>query len=235
VSHQKTSSNREGLLTNLSRERAFQKYVRDWEQVESSGASSSNFCGEVDTHGSQGARRSVIGKYQPGKILSRNKPNAISNLDHEASISAYPSTNSRVSPAFTSPSIQQVHGSTQPIMQDTGWHFQNSGRSSTYSTAGDAVLYSSTTYQLGSPNCSSQKFTSQPSNTSVSTSASVPPNSVGGYQTSLERSPAPTAGATHLAAMNTTSWPEVIYSADSTEENDIAAQLDWEAANGDAP
>jgi len=182
----------------------------------------------MDTQGGRGARRSVIGKCQPGKTFWGNELDAMSNSDHEMPVPAYPSMNS------PPPSIPQVYGSTLHTMQGTSWNFQNSGRSS-YSAASNAVLYGSTTYQLGSPNGSSQNLMSQPCKNSASTSDSITTNSVSNHQTSAAWGPVPTACASHLATTNTTSWPADIYSADSTEEIDIAAQLDWEeATNGGA-
>jgi hypothetical protein len=60
VSQKASSSNEEILLTFMSRIRAFQNYVKEWEQAEPSAALSSNFCEEAGTHGSQGVGRSAI-------------------------------------------------------------------------------------------------------------------------------------------------------------------------------
>lgn len=154
----------------------------------------------------------------------------MSNLDNEASFSAYPSMNSQLGPTFTSPSTQQMYGGIQPTMQGTRWHMQSSGLPPTNPTFGNDEHYSSTTY----PNYSSPKIlTSQPSNTSTSTSGSHPTNLVDRYQTSAAWATESTAGGSPFATTNTTSCPEDIYSADSTDENDTATQLDWMAANND--
>ena len=60
MSEKASSSNDETLLTLMPRKRAFQNYVKEWEQAESSAAPSSKFCEEAGTHGSQGVGRSAM-------------------------------------------------------------------------------------------------------------------------------------------------------------------------------
>lgn len=152
----------------------------------------------------------------------------VSNLDGEASFSAYQPMNYQLSQAFTSPSKQQMFGSTEPTMQGADWHMQSSDPLPTYSGSCDGALHTSTNNQLGYPNHSPQNFTTQSGNISASSSNQTSTaNSAGGYHTSAPWGTTPTANTTMLMTTNNTSWAEDIYPAGSTEENETAAQLDW--------
>lgn len=151
-----------------------------------------------------------------------------SNLDGEVSFSAYQPMNSQLSQAFTSPSKQQMFGGIEPTIQGADWHVQSSDPSTAYSGSCNGALHTSTNNQLGYPNHSTQNLTTQSCNTFASASTPAPTtSSVGGYQTSAAWGTTPTANTTLIMPTNDNSWPEDVYSADSTEENDTAAQLDW--------
>lgn len=154
--------------------------------------------------------------------------NRMSNLDGEASFSAYQPMNSQPSQAFTASSKQQMFGGIGPTIQGADWHVQSSDPSTAYSGSCNGALHTPTNNQLGYPNHSPQDFTTQPCNISVSTSNQTSTaNSAGGYRTSAPWGATPTANTTMLMATNNTSWAEDIYPTGSTEENDTAAQLDW--------
>ncbi len=152
----------------------------------------------------------------------------MSNLDGEATFSAYQPMNPQLSQNFTSPSKQQMFGGIEPTMQGAGWHVQSSDPSIAYSGSCNGALDTSTNNELGYPNHSPQNFTTHSCSISASTTNQISTaNLVAGYQTSAPWGTTPTANTTMLVDTNNTRWAEHIYSAGSTEENDTAAQLDW--------
>jgi hypothetical protein len=153
----------------------------------------------------------------------------MSNLDVEASFSAYQLMNSQLSQAFISPSKQQMFGGIEPTMQGADWHVQSRGPLPTYPSSRNGALHESTNNQFGYPNHSPQDFTTQSCNTSASTSTPAPTtSSMGGYQMSAPWGTTPTVNTTMLMPTSNTRWAEDIYPTGSTEEHDTAAQeLDW--------
>jgi hypothetical protein len=155
----------------------------------------------------------------------------MSNLDGETSFSAYQPMNSQLSQAFTSPSKQEMFGGMEPTMQGADWHVQSSDSLPAYSDSFNDALHTSTNNQLGYPNHSPQNFNTQSCDTSASTSNPTPTpttSAVGGYQASATWGTTPTVNTTMLIPTNNSSWAEEMYTADSIEGNDTAAQeLDW--------
>ncbi|KAN0114493.1 hypothetical protein V8E51_004037 [Hyaloscypha variabilis] len=199
------------LLGKDAKKRAFQQYVKNWEQAEPSGTSSAKFYGETNTPASQSVAKSA--------------------KKNEAFVSASAPMDSQLSPTRISPPTHQTYGSTQPTMQGIGWRMQKSDPSSSYSPSANLALYSPTAYQLSPPSYRPQNPTSQTSNASAFTSTHS--NSVDGYQMDAAEGTPSTANTTPPAPTNTAGWVEGIYSIGLTEDNDAASQLDWMAANND--
>jgi len=151
-------------------------------------------------------------------------PDAMSNLENEAFISASAPMDSQLSPTRISPPTHQTYGSNQTTMQGIGWRMQNSDPSPSYSPSANLALYNLTAYQLSPPSYRPQNLTSKTSHTSAFTSTHS--NSVGGYQMGAAEGTTPTANTTPPAPTNTAGWVEGIYSIGLTEENDAASQLD---------
>jgi hypothetical protein len=203
----------EWLLTNFLRIRALQKYVKEWKEIESSGASSN-----LERETPVAAYRSTNSGPSPASTPS-SMQHEYGGTQPTMQNTAWDCQNIERSTYSSTCQLGSEKYNSQPFTSQSSNTFTSTSTSATkYPTkpAGD--------YQL------SAEWSTPPearATSLVATTASPSTNSMGGYQSSTAWSTTPETRATPQVTTNTTSFPDGTYPAASTEGYNAEAQQYW--------